>query len=132
MPSIFQKIQKKLELYRLEQRYTRNRNRRTTFISNATYVDGEYVYNTPTNTGSSTNSSTSSANSSAASSPTIEYSRRSLEEPRAQSQFAQEPQTLAERKKLNRFSSMPGFGSSYSSNSKEDWRAAMADLRESR
>lgn len=32
-----------LELYRLEQRYTR-RDKRTTFISDARYVDGEYVY----------------------------------------------------------------------------------------
>lgn len=32
-----------LELYRLEQRYTR-REKRTTFISDARYVDGEYVY----------------------------------------------------------------------------------------
>lgn len=32
-----------LELYRLEQRYTR-RSKRTTFISDATYVDGEYIY----------------------------------------------------------------------------------------
>jgi hypothetical protein len=34
----------KYELYRLEQRYTR-RDKRTTFISGAQYVDGEYVYN---------------------------------------------------------------------------------------
>jgi hypothetical protein len=32
-----------LELYRLEQRYTR-REKRTTFFSDAQYVDGEYVY----------------------------------------------------------------------------------------
>lgn len=32
-----------LELYRLEQRYTK-RQKRTTFISEAVYVDGEYVY----------------------------------------------------------------------------------------
>jgi hypothetical protein len=127
MPSIFQKIQSKLELYRLEKRYTRNRDRRTTFISNATYVDGEYVYNTPNNTGSSTASSTYS---SAAASPTIEYSRRSLEMPRTEPGFASEPPTLAQRKKLNRFSSMPGFGFSYSGN--DDWRAQMADLRKSR
>src|SRR3954451_4926879 len=35
-----------IELFRLEQRYTR-RKRRTTFISNAQYVDGEYVYTSP-------------------------------------------------------------------------------------
>ncbi|KAF2819759.1 hypothetical protein CC86DRAFT_127870 [Ophiobolus disseminans] len=40
---IFDKLQARLELYRLEQRYTR-REKRTTFISEAQYVDGEYVY----------------------------------------------------------------------------------------
>ncbi|TGZ80181.1 hypothetical protein EX30DRAFT_372432 [Ascodesmis nigricans] len=40
----FDKLSAKYELYKLEQRYTR-RKRRTTFISDATYVDGEYVYN---------------------------------------------------------------------------------------
>ncbi|KAI5855408.1 hypothetical protein BZA05DRAFT_443061 [Tricharina praecox] len=37
------KLQSKFELYKLEQRYTK-RKRRTTFISDAVYVDGEYVY----------------------------------------------------------------------------------------
>jgi len=37
-------LRSKYELYRLEQRYTR-RDKRTTFISGAQYVDGEYVYN---------------------------------------------------------------------------------------
>ncbi|GAM85684.1 hypothetical protein ANO11243_036920 [Dothideomycetidae sp. 11243] len=36
-------LRSKYELYRLEQRYTR-REKRTTFASGATYVDGEYVY----------------------------------------------------------------------------------------
>ncbi|KAI9809615.1 MAG: hypothetical protein M1825_000047, partial [Sarcosagium campestre] len=31
------------ELYRLEQRYTRQRRRRSTFVSGARYVDGEYI-----------------------------------------------------------------------------------------
>lgn len=39
----FDKLNAKLELFKLEQRYTR-RKRRTTFISDAIYVDGEYVY----------------------------------------------------------------------------------------
>ncbi|KAH8673497.1 hypothetical protein BX600DRAFT_508757 [Xylariales sp. PMI_506] len=131
MPSIFQKIQAKLELYRLEQRYTRNRNRRTTFISNAVYVDGEYVYNTPNSTGSST------SNSSGAWSPTsIEAHdepqqptrRRSVEEPRSPT-FAPEPQTLAQKKRLNRFSSMPGFGS-LAKHNQQDWRTNTVDVRE--
>lgn len=37
-------IHSKLELFRLEQRYTRRRNKRCTFVSEAVYVDGEYIY----------------------------------------------------------------------------------------
>jgi len=37
-------LQSKLELFRLEQRYIRRRNRRSTFVSEAQYVDGEYIY----------------------------------------------------------------------------------------
>ncbi|TVY16744.1 hypothetical protein LARI1_G004776 [Lachnellula arida] len=37
-------ISQKLEIIRLEKRYTRRRNRRSTFVSEAQYVDGEYVY----------------------------------------------------------------------------------------
>jgi hypothetical protein len=37
-------IHQKIELFRLEQRYTRRRNRRSTFVSEAQYVDGEYIY----------------------------------------------------------------------------------------
>ncbi|SPO04396.1 uncharacterized protein DNG_07081 [Cephalotrichum gorgonifer] len=55
-PSLMERIQAKIELFRLEQRYTRRRNRRSTFRSNAIYVDGEYVYQTPSSTGSSTES----------------------------------------------------------------------------
>jgi len=40
------KLHAKFELYKLEQRYIK-RKRRTTFISDATYVNGEYVYNPP-------------------------------------------------------------------------------------
>lgn len=42
--SILELIQSKLELFRLEQRYTRGRSRRSTFASDAQYVDGEYIY----------------------------------------------------------------------------------------
>lgn len=37
------KIHQKIELYRLEQKYTRRKNR-STFTTGAHYVDGEYVY----------------------------------------------------------------------------------------
>lgn len=53
---LIDRIQNKLELFRLESRYTKNRNRRSTFVSDAVYVDGEYVYASSNNTGSSTNS----------------------------------------------------------------------------
>lgn len=42
-------LHQKIELFRLEQRYTRRRNRRSTFVSEAQYVDGEYIYS-PTST----------------------------------------------------------------------------------
>ncbi|KAH7362453.1 hypothetical protein B0T11DRAFT_84434 [Plectosphaerella cucumerina] len=54
-------IQQKIELFRLEQRYTRRRHRRSTFQTNAVYVDGEYVYQTPNSTGSSSATSESSS-----------------------------------------------------------------------
>ena len=41
-----EKLRAKYELRQLEQRYTR-RDKRTTFYSNAAYVDGEYVYQLP-------------------------------------------------------------------------------------
>ncbi|PKS11259.1 hypothetical protein jhhlp_003020 [Lomentospora prolificans] len=59
-PTLLERLQAKIELFRLEQRYTRRRHRRSTFRSNAIYVDGEYVYQTPSSTGSSSDSYTSS------------------------------------------------------------------------
>lgn len=49
MVNLFDLLSQKIELYRLEQRYTRRRNRRSTFVSEAQYVDGEYIYS-PTST----------------------------------------------------------------------------------
>ncbi|KAJ5505374.1 hypothetical protein LT330_009382 [Penicillium expansum] len=49
---LIDKLQAKLELYRLEQRYAR-RKHRSTFSTGAQYVDGEYVYSgasSPTST----------------------------------------------------------------------------------
>jgi len=54
-------LNQKLELFRLEQRYTRRRNRRSTFVSEAQYVDGEYIYS-PTSS-YSTKCSTGSSDS---------------------------------------------------------------------
>ncbi|CAK7566786.1 MAG: hypothetical protein SEPTF4163_004738 [Sporothrix epigloea] len=60
MHNFIERIQAKLEILRLEKRYTRHRNRRSTFVSTAVYVDGEYVYQTPVSTGSSTSTTNSS------------------------------------------------------------------------
>jgi hypothetical protein len=54
-------LRAKLEIYRLEQRYTR-RDKRSTWVSGAQYVDGEYVYGNES-TVSSPTSSTNSAGS---------------------------------------------------------------------
>ncbi|KAI9723597.1 MAG: hypothetical protein M1812_000897 [Candelaria pacifica] len=50
-----EKLQSRLELFRLEQRYTRRKNR-TTFVSEAQYVNGEYVYTVPSSSKSSSSS----------------------------------------------------------------------------
>jgi len=68
---LIERIQAKIELFRLEQRYTRRRHRRSTFVSNAIYVDGEYIYQSPNTTGSSANTSrTNSTQNTAATSKT--------------------------------------------------------------
>ncbi|KAI0391537.1 hypothetical protein F5Y17DRAFT_460716 [Xylariaceae sp. FL0594] len=99
------KIQAKIEIYRLEKRYTRNRHRRSTFVSNAMYVDGEYVV--PDTTGSSTASSGSS--SPVAATPTEEIpahaAHRDLHMPAYPTSKPQPP------RRLHRFSSFQGFGS---------------------
>ncbi|KAI0876220.1 hypothetical protein GGS24DRAFT_452447 [Hypoxylon argillaceum] len=107
----FEKIQSKLEIYRLEKRYTRNRHRRSTFISNAMYVDGEYVYQTPSSTGSSTTSTTSTRVSARTT------ARRSLEMP-VVPENPDQALAAAQAKRLHRFSSMPGFGSK---SSRREW-----------
>lgn len=109
-PGLIERIQAKIELFRLEQRYTRRRHRRSTFVSNAVYVDGEYIYNTPVSTGSSAN--TSSSTSSNASEKA--------------------------GKRMNRFSAMPGFGSlskasgSSSAAAGQDWRQSRVSVSEVR
>ncbi|XMA13999.1 hypothetical protein WAI453_006790 [Rhynchosporium graminicola] len=55
-------IHSKLELFRLEQRYTRRRNRRSTFFSEAQYVDGEYIHS-PTSQYSTKGSASGSSDS---------------------------------------------------------------------
>ncbi|XXH01944.1 hypothetical protein Hte_008307 [Hypoxylon texense] len=136
MPSIIEKIQAKIELFRLEQRYTRNRHRRSAFVSNAVYVDGEYIYQTPNTTGSSTNSHSSSGSSSATPSSPIQETaaaagrRHSIVE--QANRFEPETPTPSQRKRLNRFSSMPGFGTSAKSSGTRDWRPNGVDVRQVR
>lgn len=110
MPGIFERIQSKIELFRLERRYTRHRDRRSTFVSNAIYVDGEYIYQTPNNTGSS-NSSDQYPDPFAA--PPAQTSARPTYQTAASYSPATSTGTTSskERKKMHRFSSMPGFGS---------------------
>ncbi|KAI1121853.1 hypothetical protein F5Y10DRAFT_255454 [Nemania abortiva] len=108
----FEKIQSRIEIYRLEKRYTRNRHRRSTFISNATYVDGEYVFQTPSSTGSSTTSTTSTRISART------QARRSLEMPAVPENPGQSS-TSSQSKRLHRLSSMPVFGGS--KNSRREW-----------
>ena len=109
--NLIERLQAKLELFRLEQRYTRRRSRRSTFVSNAVYVDGEYVYQTPNATGSSTGSGSSNNTSSGA------VDALHFDEP-AGSAGAPTPKN---KKRLSRFASMPGFGSG-SKGQAADWR----------
>lgn len=140
MPSLMDRIQAKLELLRLEKRYTRSRHRRSAFVSNAVYIDGEYVFQqTPSSTGSSSNSSHASMNSHGIDAlhgdkarPMVDSipeedardAEMSAKERKRLNRFSSMPTPSARdlgegaeetkaRKKLNRFSSMPGFGGSY-------------------
>lgn len=94
---LLDRLQAKLEILRLEKRYARRRNRRSTFVSNAVYVDGEYIYNTPNTTGSST-----------ASSPANDYKNKTAATLPCSVSTSAEPPT---KKQKSRWSSMPGLGS---------------------
>ncbi|KAK2049553.1 hypothetical protein LZ31DRAFT_317028 [Colletotrichum somersetense] len=126
-PGIFERIQQKIELFRLEQRYTRRRHRRSTFVSNAVYVDGEYVYQTPTSTGSS--SSTGTANSKELASPRVDALHHT--EPASPTEVIPS-QTEHSKKRMSRFSSMPGFGSSNKQSPTQDWRSSHVSVDEIR
>ncbi|KAL3475485.1 hypothetical protein BJX99DRAFT_259430 [Aspergillus californicus] len=49
---LIEKLQARLEIYRLEQRYARRKHRST--FSGVQYVDGEYVYSNDSNSSSGT------------------------------------------------------------------------------
>ncbi|KAL4972533.1 hypothetical protein BDW66DRAFT_154634 [Aspergillus desertorum] len=49
---LIEKLQARLELYRLEQRYARRKHRST--FTGVQYVDGEYVYSNSSNSSSGT------------------------------------------------------------------------------
>ncbi|OHF04073.1 hypothetical protein CORC01_00412 [Colletotrichum orchidophilum] len=121
-PGIIERIQQKIELFRLEQRYTRRRHRRSTFVSNAVYVDGEYVYQTPTSTGSSSAGTTTSKEST---SPRV----NALHHAEPASPTMVSTQTEPSKKRLSRFASMPGFGSS-KQNPTQDWRPSRVSVSE--
>ncbi|KAK3181145.1 hypothetical protein K4F52_007560 [Lecanicillium sp. MT-2017a] len=109
--SLIDRIQAKLELFRLEQRYTRRRNRRSTFVSNAVYVDGEYIYQTPNSTGSSADSSTMRIDALHGE----KVSKTTTSVAPAMANISTESVAPQQRKRLHRFSSMPGFGGTFSS-----------------
>jgi hypothetical protein len=115
--SILERIQARIELFRLEQRYTRRRHRRSTFQSNAIYVDGEYVYQTPNSTGSSTTST-----------PRINALHEA--EPMPPTEEEMQAATTAEksRKKMHRHSAMPGFGPTRQMPPVQEWRPNRASL----
>ncbi|KAF9872910.1 hypothetical protein CkaCkLH20_09773 [Colletotrichum karsti] len=123
-PGIIERIQQKIELFRLEQRYTRRRHRRSTFMSNAVYVDGEYVYQTPNSTGSSSTGSTSSKETSSG--------VNALHHAEPLSPTVAPAQTEPSKKRLSRFASMPGFGSSSKQSPTQDWRTSNVTVDEVR
>ncbi|KAL4867767.1 hypothetical protein BDV12DRAFT_197918 [Aspergillus spectabilis] len=49
---LIEKLQAKLEIYRLEQRYARRKHRST--FNEVQYVDGEYIYSNSSNSSSGT------------------------------------------------------------------------------
>lgn len=123
--NLLDRIQAKIELFRLEQRYTRRRHRRSTFVSNAIYVDGEYIYQSPNTTGSSSSTAKSAATNVTTTSVGTRDMRRGEESPvpspvRVQFRDGEakgyDQNKQQERKRLNRWSSMPGFGSSTAGN----------------
>ena len=116
MPSLLDKLQSKLELLRLEKRYTRSRHRRSHFVSGAVYVDGEYVFQTPNSTGSSK----SSSHTTATGTPGTDalhgdyYTHKAYSREPAVDVIAEEERAVEEesqRKRLNRFSTMPSMPS---------------------
>ncbi|KAJ4163993.1 hypothetical protein LMH87_005686 [Akanthomyces muscarius] len=115
--SLLDRIQAKLEFFRLEQHYTRRRHRRSTFVSNAVYVDGEYVYQTPSSTGSSTESSLNRTDALHGEHVGASKSNLSRDMPSSPlMDMDEEPVApMPPRKRLNRFSSMPSFNGSTTS-----------------
>ncbi|TQV98225.1 hypothetical protein IF1G_02305 [Cordyceps javanica] len=110
--SLIDRIQAKLEFFRLEQHYTRRRHRRSTFVSNAVYVDGEYIYQTPNSTGSSTESALGRTD--ALHGEQVGSAKSAMARGMPASPLMEEEPVapMPERKRLNRFSSMPSFNGS--------------------
>jgi hypothetical protein len=121
MPSLLDKLQSKLELLRLEKRYTRSRHRRSHFVSGAVYVDGEYVFQTPSSTGSSK----SSSHTTVTGTPGVDalhgdyYAHKAQSREPAVDVIAEEDRSVEEnfqRNRMNRFSTMPSMPSMSSMN----------------
>ncbi|KAL8377286.1 hypothetical protein RB595_008122 [Gaeumannomyces hyphopodioides] len=113
-PGFIERIQAKIELFRLEQRYTKRRNRRSTFVSNAVYVDGD---------------------SPSQASPRPQTPPRRAATAAFTTDNIPEAPAMKPGKKLNRFSSMPGFGSLSKASGRqtaEQWRTGDVSVSEVR
>jgi len=81
---LFSLIRSKIDIIRIENRYTKRRNRRSTFVSDAVYVDGEYIFSSSRNSADSTESSeinsTEDRESERARKDSGKWSRRSIVE----------------------------------------------------
>lgn len=74
---LLSKLHSKIELYRLEQKYTRRKNR-STFTTGAHYVDGEYVYHSDGQLSASSTGSTGGSAGSAFGGSPVQSKRRSM------------------------------------------------------
>ncbi|KYK54787.1 hypothetical protein DCS_06747 [Drechmeria coniospora] len=128
--SFIHRIQAKLELFRLEKRYTQRRHRRSAFVSNAVYVDGEYIYQTPNSTGSYTDFNGNRIDAL--------HGEKAVAVSAAKHTaiMAATPASTAipasDSKRVHRFGEMPGIGDSFGSFGKDEQHVAEPRVRVTR
>ncbi|ODA75987.1 hypothetical protein RJ55_08269 [Drechmeria coniospora] len=128
--SFIHRIQAKLELFRLEKRYTQRRHRRSAFVSNAVYVDGEYIYQTPNSTGSYTDFNGNHIDAL--------HGEKAVAVSAAKHTaiMAATPASTAipasDSKRVHRFGEMPGIGDSFGSFGKDEQHVAEPRVRVTR